>query len=209
MAWHCCQISYDGCTIDNTSCFCKLATVTVAADRSSPVSLHCCSPLDRGLSSCDGGRAVSTSGSSFGDFSDCIFSGNSAVGENGNAGAIAALGFGSIAIRNTLFEANQAPAGLGGGMQHTNGALLIFGCTFTSNNAMKGGALYLGVNSFKIYETAVISNTATDGAGLYFYAHTIDVNIPAPTPPLCDVRPCRNCSSHRVASALSSHIVWP
>jgi hypothetical protein len=109
----------------------------------------------------------------------CTFSGNVVSGINAageNAGAMYSQ-HGSLTIRNTTFDGNDAP-GSGGAIFRVipEAATLIEGCTFHANHGGAGGALWIGTGTYTIQNCTISGNTASLwGAGIWRGGGTVTV----------------------------------
>lgn len=90
---------------------------------------------------------------------DCILTGNAAVG----AGALVAQS--DTTLIRTTFSGNSA--GSFGGAIYSGGVIFVTidTCTFSSNTASEGGAIYSDHGVFTFKSSTISGNTATGGAG--------------------------------------------
>lgn len=105
------------------------------------------------------------------------FINNSAIGgwsdeiQNADAGGFAAAFFNTgngTVVENTVFIANSAATGSGGGFYSIHAEdVVVNNCTFINNTAIYAGACYLnGINN-TLNNSHLENNTAYDGAGVY------------------------------------------
>jgi predicted outer membrane repeat protein len=100
--------------------------------------------------------------------SDCVFSNNQSLGDNG--GAIECSGGSSLVISDCTFT-NNAAANNGGAIDSPGASLTITGCTFDHNAAAGsgpisgGGALSIGTGTVAITNSTFFANTAASNGG--------------------------------------------
>jgi hypothetical protein len=148
-----------------------------------------------GNSADEGGGAVRTWGAFFLALNDCLFEGNSAVGDPaaywpplGGGGGGAYLMGGEVALRRCTFSGNTVATAdcLGGGLDANCKSLLVDRCTFLCNSAPRGGGVGLGRNSSSasahVVNSVFMGNFAAHGGGLY-HAHAF-----------CDTWMMENCT---------------
>lgn len=113
-----------------------------------------------------GGGALDLSSANF-EIDGCEFQSCAAAGMNAHGGAISIRNGSTGNISNSLFQDNLA-AGYGGAVQFT-GSVDFFGCTFRSNGALRGGAIYGSSTSNADFEQCVFElNDGSDyGGGLF------------------------------------------
>jgi hypothetical protein len=134
----------------------------------------------------NGGGAILCGGpSNSTTISHCIFDGNSIVAADGNGGAIAQEGGGSLSIDQCQFTNNTSPAGEGGALYYAgqagvSGSLTVTNSLFKNNRALNslgaGGALSIHIpgqaasetSSVTVQGNTIIGNWASlYGAGAY------------------------------------------
>jgi Notch-like protein len=73
---------------------------------------------------------------------------------------------GTLYVTNCLFHTNAAASGQGGAIRALEGTIIVIGTNFTSNTAMKGGAISSSSDTTVTLEDVVFSgNTASNGDG--------------------------------------------
>lgn len=106
---------------------------------------------------------------------DCTFTGNRAS----NAGGAITNWYGTLQVTDSTFTDNNAHIAThaSGGAIANTGTSTINNCTFTSNSAYNGGALYNFLGNCTINHSNFQSNTAVRGGAIYNREGILTLNI--------------------------------